>query len=125
METCHLTRAAVELAPDGSEIRRLLTVPRGSLAHCTLHPGVASKAICHRSVEEIWFVLKGHGQLWRKAGGTEHVVDLTPGLCVSIPVTAHFQFRNVGEETMEFVLCTMPPWPGPSEAIRVADYWPG
>lgn len=124
METRQLTRAAVELAPDGSEIRRLLTLPRASFAHCTLHPAATSKAICHRNVEEIWFVLEGRGQLWRKASGTQHVVDLAPGLCVSIPATVHFQFRNVGEQAMQFVLCTMPPWPGPSEAIRVADYWP-
>ena len=124
MNTRKLTRAAVEVAPDGSQIRRLLAVRGGSCAHCTLYPGDTSKAMRHRSVEEIWFVLRGRGQLWRKRGKAEQVVDLATGLCASIPTGVHFQVRNTGQEILEFILCTMPPWPGAVEAVRVPDHWP-
>jgi len=124
METRNLAQAAVEIAPDGSQIRRLLALRGGSCVHCTLRPGDTSKAVRHRSVEEIWFVVQGYGQLWRKRGAAEHVVDLVPGLCAAIPTGVHFQFRNSGRESLELILCTMPPWPGASEAVRVADHWP-
>ncbi len=38
------------LAPDGSEIRLLLDLEGGSLAHCTLPPGRISVAQRHRTV---------------------------------------------------------------------------
>jgi mannose-6-phosphate isomerase-like protein (cupin superfamily) len=121
--SCSLAEAAVEVAPDGSEIRRLLALRGGSFAHCTLYPGDVSTAVRHRSVEELWYVVKGRGQLWRKRGATEHVVELAPGQCAAIAAGVHFQFRSTGREPLELILCTMPPWPGASEAIRVADHW--
>jgi mannose-6-phosphate isomerase-like protein (cupin superfamily) len=112
------------LAPDGSEIRILVATSRGSLAHGTLAPGQASKAIAHRTVEEVWFVTEGRGQVWRKLGDRESVVDVEPGTALAIPTGAHFQFRTVGHEPLRFVMCTMPPWPGEQEAERVSDHWP-
>lgn len=124
IETRNLAQAAAEVAPDGLQIHRLLPLRGGGRAHCTLHAGETSRAMRHRSVEEIWFVVQGYGQLWRKRGAAEHVVDLAPGLCVAIPTGVHFQFRNTGKESLELILCTMPPWPGAAEAVRVADHWP-
>ena len=123
MQTTHLAQAVAKLAPDGSQIRKLLALRGASCAYCTLQAGQISRAMRHRSVEEIWFVLKGRGQLWRKRGIAEHVVDLAPGLCTAIPRGVHFQFRNTGRGPLELVLCTLPPWPGNLEAVRVADYW--
>jgi hypothetical protein len=42
------------LAPDGSEVRLLVSTTRGSMVHCTLPPGGVSKAVTHRAVEEVW-----------------------------------------------------------------------
>jgi mannose-6-phosphate isomerase-like protein (cupin superfamily) len=53
----------------------------------------------------------------------KQVVKLAPGLCALIPKGVHFQFRNTGRRPLELILCTMPPWPGASEAVRVADHW--
>jgi mannose-6-phosphate isomerase-like protein (cupin superfamily) len=50
-------------------------------------------------------------------------VALRPGLSLSIPTGAAFQFRNVGEETLEIVIVTMPPWPGADEALPCDGLW--
>ncbi len=111
------------LAPDGSEIRELLPVTGASLAHCTLPPKQMSKAVKHRTVEEIWYVLAGQGQVWRKLGIDELVVDAVPGMALTIPRGTHFQFRNTGAEPFVFVIATAPQWPGADEAVAVPDYW--
>lgn len=112
------------LAPDTSEIRLLVSTTRGSMVHGTLPPGQVSLAITHRTVEEVWYVTEGRGQVWRKQGGHETVVDVEPGTALTIPIGAHFQFRTTGAEPLRFVMCTMPPWPGEQEAVRVPDHWP-
>lgn len=112
------------LAPDTSEIRILVGAARGSLAHGTLPPGGVSLAIAHRTVEEVWYVTEGQGQVWCKQGDREMVVDVEPGSAMTIPTGAHFQFRATGSEPLRFVMCTMPPWPGEQEAVRVPDHWP-
>ena len=112
------------IAPDGSEIRLLSETSRGSLVHCTLNPGGVSVAVAHRTVDEVWYFLEGAGQVWRKHGGEERVVDVAPGASLSIPVGAHFQFRTTGDRPLRFVIVTMPPWPGHYEAYPVEGYWP-
>lgn len=111
------------LAPDGSEIRLLLGVQGGGLAHCALPPGKTSVAVTHRTVEEIWYFLSGRGEVWRKKDGGEQVTEVQPGLCLSIPLGSHFQFRNTGDEPLCFIIATMPPWPGPQEAVPVSGKW--
>jgi len=122
--TKHLGDEYDVLAPDNSEIRLLVATTRCSLAHGTLPPGQVSLAIAHRTVEEVWYVTEGIGQVWRKQGSHETVVDVEPGTALTIPTGAHFQFRATGPEPLCFVMCTMPPWPGEHEAVRVPDHWP-
>lgn len=111
------------LAPDTSEIRYLSELDGGSMVHCTLKPGRVSLAIRHETVEEIWYVLSGTGEIWRKHGQQEEVMKLQSGVSLTIPLGTHFQFRNIGDDDLCIVLITMPPWPGAHEAIRVPDYW--
>jgi mannose-6-phosphate isomerase-like protein (cupin superfamily) len=122
--TRQLGEAHDVLAPDTSEIRLLVGTTRGSLAHGTLPPGRVSLAVSHRTVEEVWYVTAGRGQVWRKQGGEEMVVDVAAGTALTIPTGVHFQFRTIGTEPLRFVMCTMPPWPGELEAVRVPDHWP-
>ena len=124
METKRLPRRHDCLAPDGSEIRLLAATSRGSCVHCTLAPGAVSLAVTHRTVDEIWYFLRGSGEVWRKFGDREEVVEVAAGMCLTIPCGAHFQFRNTGRIPLRFVLVTMPPWPGEVEAVLVPDYWP-
>ena len=104
------------LAPDGSQIRPLPEVSRGGLSHCTLPPGAVSMAVRHATIEEIWYFIAGSGQVWRRREAFEECVDVEPGTCLAIPTGTHFQFRNSGHEPLEFVIATMPPWPGPGGA---------
>ena len=111
------------IAPDGSEVRILAVASRGSMAHFSLPPGAVSKAVAHRTVEELWLVLGGRGRMWRKLGAREDTVELHPGVSLSIPAGAHFQFRNDGEEPLDCAGVTMPPWPGMDEAYEVEGIW--
>ncbi len=124
METKTLPEGYDCLAPDGSEIRVLTSAERGSSVHCTLPLGKVSRAMAHRTVEEIWYFLEGQGQVWRKQGDREEVVDVSPGVSLTIPVGTHFQFRNTGDVSLRIVIATMPPWPGEEEAYGVDGYWP-
>ena len=112
------------LAPDGSEIRLLVRTERGSMVHGLLPPGQVSRAITHRTVDEVWYITSGRGQVWRKLGDDETVIEVAEGTAFSLPVGTHFQFRTTGAEPLQFVLCTLPPWPGEQEAVRVPDFWP-
>ena len=112
------------LAPDGSEIRLLGTLPGGSLVHCALPAGRVSLTVTHRTVEEFWFILAGRGQVWRKQGEREEVTEVEPGMALTIPLGTHFQFRSERDAPLDFVIVTMPAWPGNHEAVRVRDHWP-
>jgi mannose-6-phosphate isomerase-like protein (cupin superfamily) len=122
-ETKRLPRDMTAMAPDGSEVRVLLGLRGGGMAHFQLSPGRTSAAVAHRTVEEIWYVLSGRGQMWRKQAGREETVDLEPGVCLTIPLGTHFQFRTSGTAPLTAVGVTMPPWPGPDEAMAVAGPW--
>ena len=109
-------------AVDGSDVSVLLALEGGSMAHFALEAGRVSRAIEHRTVSEIWFVLAGRGEMWRRAGSVAaeaSIVSLEPGVCLTIPVGTRFQFRAQGDEPLGVVAVTMPPWPGDDEAIPV------
>lgn len=113
------------LAPDGSEIRLLAQVQAGSMVHCTLRPGAATRAVRHRTVEEVWYCTAGRGQVWRSSsdGSRQEIVDVEPGVSLNIPLGVNFQFRAIGDRPFELVITTMPPWPGPGEAVPVDGTW--
>lgn len=110
-------------APDGSDVRILLNLPRGGMAHFELAAGRTSAAVTHKTVEEIWYFLGGRGQMWRKQGDQESVTDVLPGLCLTIPLGTHFQFRSLGDEPLAALGVTMPPWPPEGDAIPVTGIW--
>jgi mannose-6-phosphate isomerase-like protein (cupin superfamily) len=122
-EVRRLSREDYVLAPDGSEIRLLGEMRGGSLVHCTLPPGRVTVAVTHRTVEEIWFFLSGRGQVWRKLGEREEVAEVEPGMSLTIPLGAVFQFRALGDDPLCFIIATMPPWPGADEAVPQPGYW--
>jgi mannose-6-phosphate isomerase-like protein (cupin superfamily) len=111
------------IAPDGSEIRLLPQLPGGSMVHCRLPQGKVTQAVSHHRVEELWYILAGKGELWRKQGDIEEVTRLVPGLALSIPIRTSFQFRNIGDEALEFIIVTMPPWSGPDDATIEENHW--
>ena len=111
------------IAPDGSNVRVLLELAGGGMAHFELAPGEISTAIAHRTVEEIWFFVNGCGEMWRKQDHREEVVRIQPYVCITIPLGTHFQFRAFGQEPLVAIGVTMPPWPGECEAYVVEGKW--
>lgn len=123
LATRRIAAAPDAIAPDGSEVRVLCATARGSMAVFTLPPGAVARAVAHRTIEEIWYFLAGSGRMWRKLGDAETVVEVGPGVSVTIPTGAHFQFRCDGEVPLVAVAVTMPPWPGEGEAYAVDGAW--
>jgi mannose-6-phosphate isomerase-like protein (cupin superfamily) len=121
--TMRLPADRAAMAPDGSDVRVLLRVAGASMAHFELAAGRTAGAVTHRTVEEIWYVVAGRGQLWRRQGGREETVTLEPGVCVTIPSGTHFQFRASPVERVAALGVTVPPWPGDDEALAVAGPW--
>lgn len=111
------------VAPDGSDVHTLLRLAGGSMAHFELAAGQTSRAVTHRTIEEIWYVLSGHGEMWRKHGEREEIVALEPGMCLTIPLGTHFQFRASTAGPISALGVSLPPWPGEGEAVPVAGPW--
>jgi mannose-6-phosphate isomerase-like protein (cupin superfamily) len=122
-QTARLPSKPDTVAPDGSDVRVLPGVAGGSLAHFELGAGETSIAVVHRTVEEIWYFLDGRGEMWRKSGEQEDVVEVSPDVCVTIPLGTRFQFRAIGDSPLTAIGVTIPPWPGEDEATPVVGPW--
>lgn len=123
-DTKQTSQAPDAVAPDGSEVRVLCQVGRGSMAQFALPPGAVSRAVAHRTVEEVWCFVSGQGRMWRRLGNCQETVEVGPGTSVSIPAGVGFQFRCDSGEPLVAVGVTMPPWPGEAEAHAVEGCWP-
>ncbi len=111
------------VAPDGSLVRILTATAHGSMAHFSLGEGLVSKAVRHRSVEEIWYILGGTGQMWRSGPDGDNTIELVAGQSLVIAVNTSFQFRSFGPGDLQAVAVTIPPWPGMDEAELVPGIW--
>jgi len=121
--TARLPIHPTETAPDGSAVRVLLGLTGGTMAHFALPAGETSRAVTHRTVEEVWFVLAGRGELWRKQSVREEVVVLEPGICVTFPRGTHFQLRASQTDSVAVIAVTIPRWPGDEEVEFVPGPW--
>jgi mannose-6-phosphate isomerase-like protein (cupin superfamily) len=95
-----------------------------SMVHCSLPSGSVTLPVRHRTVEEVWYILSGSGQLWRGDDEQEEITELVPGLALTIPLGTSFQFSCRGDESLMLVIVTSPPWPGADEAVAVDGPWP-
>src|SRR5439155_27312154 len=43
---------------------------------------------------------RGRGAIWRREGAREEIVELRTGVCLTVPLGAHFQFRALGDELL-------------------------
>jgi len=122
-QTKCLPAQRTDVAPDGSDVRVLLGVAGGGIVHFELGPGETSVAVLHRTIEEIWYFLEGRGEMWRKKDEDEEIVEVGPGVCLTIPVGTSFQFRSFGFDALAAIGATMPPWPGAGEAVPTPGPW--
>jgi mannose-6-phosphate isomerase-like protein (cupin superfamily) len=107
-------------APDGSQVRPLWRVePHGSMAHFELFPRQVSRAVRHRRVHELWFVVAGSGQM---VVGDDAPFPLHAGVSVHVPPRTRFQIR-AGSDGLRVVGVTMPPWPDEGDAEPAPSHW--
>jgi mannose-6-phosphate isomerase-like protein (cupin superfamily) len=121
--TVDLPDAANHLAPDGSELRKLLGCDDGDVAHVRLPLNATTTPVWHRTVDQVWYVLMGEGEVWRRRDAAEEAVHVSAGTCLTIPVGTIFQCRNLGSTSLEILIGTFPQWPGPGEATEVDGAW--
>ena len=111
------------LAPDGSQIHPLARGERASLCQCVLPPHTTSRAIQHKSVEEIWWILSGAAQVWREGFNDGKPIDVNAGTSLVIPPQTAFQYRNISATSLKIAITTSPPWPGDTEAVTATGPW--
>ena len=131
--TVQLPKDPSYVAPDGSSVRTLCHLEEkrsnhhGIMNHFELKPSQTSKAMVHSTVDEIWYVLSGRGQMWRKSNVgicEETIVEMKSGVSLTIPHNTNFQFRNISkDEPLQVVAVTLPNWPGNWEATAVEGAW--
>lgn len=111
-------------APDGSEIRLLIDqrhqASAASMVEVTLPAGQISRPVWHQKVEEVWYVLQGHGEVWRCPPNADPALNapvaVKSGDSLVIPPRWRFQFSASNAEELRFLCFTVPPWPGDDEA---------
>jgi mannose-6-phosphate isomerase-like protein (cupin superfamily) len=123
MKTVMLSAQPDAKSPAGADIRFLVECKRGNMIHSTVPAHQINKATVHATVHEFWYVLEGHGEIWRDNGFESHVTALVPGTSIDIPPGTIFQYRNVSEVELKFICIAMPPWPGDTEATHVDGKW--
>ncbi len=112
------------IASDGMEVRILPSRPGGSMAHFRMPAGKTGRAVRHRTVEELWYILAGVGVIWlADEEGGEQELSLEAGTSFAIPLGMRFQLKNVGSVPLDALAVTMPPWPGEEEAVCVDGRW--
>lgn len=91
------------------------------MRHCKLPAAYISSAVYHKTVDEIWYVLEGNGELW--LSDKDKTIKLKPTICISIPRGISFQFKNTGKKDLKFLGVTIPVWPEGVEACYVKGKW--
>lgn len=123
MKTIQLPEFPDAQSPAGAQIRYIMDGKTGNMIHSTVPARQVNRATVHATVSEFWYILEGHGEIWRDNGRESCVTVLVPGTAIDIPVGTAFQYRNVADFDLKFICVTMPPWPGDSEATYVEGIW--
>jgi mannose-6-phosphate isomerase-like protein (cupin superfamily) len=123
MKTVTLPMQPDAKSPAGAHIRFLIGGKTGNMIHSTVPAQQINRATVHATVSEFWYILEGHGEIWRDNGVESCITALVPGTSIDIPVGTAFQYRNVADVDLKFICISMPPWPGDSEATYVDGIW--
>jgi mannose-6-phosphate isomerase-like protein (cupin superfamily) len=112
------------VSDDGSVIRTMPHMGQTESVHCLLPKGGVIQASRHKTVEQIWYVTSGEGEIWLKdLNGVESVIQLRKGTGLTVPLGFAFQFRNTGVIDLEIFIVNTTPWSGAGELIPVKNHW--
>src|SRR5262249_17517884 len=106
VKVASLDRIESFVTKDGSSIRELHHTDAQSLAEATLEPGQATERHYHRATEELYFVIKGSGEM--EVDG--EVQRVRPGDAVLIPAGAWHTLENDGTSELRILCCCVPPY---------------
>ena len=123
MKTIILPEQPDAKSPAGADICYLMDGETGNMIHSTVPPHQVNKATIHATVSEFWYVLEGHGEIWRDDGVESCITVLVPGTSIDIPRGTAFQYRNISDMDLKFICIAMPPGPGDSAAAYVRGPW--
>ena len=123
MKTTVLPENPDAKSPAGADIRFLMDGSTGNMIHSTVPSYQVNKATIHATVTEFWYVLEGHGEIWRDNGMESTITELVQGTSIDIPAGTAFQYRNLSDLDLKFICIAMPPWPGDSEATFIKGIW--
>ena len=107
--TKHLPMCRNAIAPDGSDVRILLSLPGGGMAHLGSRRNVYRRRASHCRGDLVFYRRQGRDVASPMA--RDITVDVYP-VAVAITIGTRFQFRSFGYEPLSAVGVTMPPWPG-------------
>jgi mannose-6-phosphate isomerase-like protein (cupin superfamily) len=96
----------------------------GGLYNCTMPTAKTFSPVAYHRVKEIWYVLEGQGEVWRKSARSEPTVDVGAGMSLTISARSAFQFRDTGTGVLRILIVKMPPWPGAQEPEKTIGVWP-
>jgi len=121
-QTLQIAEAVLEIAPDGSSVLPLLRFPEGSMARFEFASGQVSHAVLHPGLDELWYVVDGSGEMWRRQETRSSIEPLMSGSCASIPRETAFQCR-AGPAGLTVIAVTLPAWSGAADAIGATGPW--
>jgi mannose-6-phosphate isomerase-like protein (cupin superfamily) len=111
------------ISPGGSaEIRLLPSFEQGEFAHARAMENVPSRAATIVGAGELFYVLTGEGELWRRTADLQDITPLVPRRCVSIPPGIDYQFRALGGP-MDILIATAPRWRRDNWAEAETCWW--
>lgn len=125
MKSKNMPKEYQNISPAGAEVKELMENEYMSLAYLTMKAGKVSKAVTHKTVLEIWYILSGTGEIWWKSKNEEKIINLEPGMSIDIPLGVEFQYRSANSNDLVFLCMTTPPWPGHHEVKYLENgVWP-
>ena len=113
---------AADVAEDHTLTRTLVEGGCGMMVRRELAAGACTAPVRHRTVEQLWHVTEGGGELWRSQDGESRFDILAAGDSVCIRPGVQFQVRATTSR-LRALVATSPRWPGAHEAVPVRGVW--
>ena len=123
-QTEDLPEAPNYTSPGGtSEIRLLPSFQSGELAHAKAPPECVAKPAILTGITEVFYVVGGSGELWRRQGESEETIELVVGRSPTIPPGVDFQYRT-HSDPLELIVFSAPRWEPEAWSEGAPREWP-